>query len=81
LDLDAVGPDRLSFKEIIQQTSKILNTTCIPVTGINTNLVLGLTYPINWYFNDILVDKNDLDIMMSGITCSLKPSTGKRSFI
>lgn len=81
LDLDAVGPDRLSFKEIIEHTAKILNTTCIPVTGINKHLVLGLTKPMDWYFNDILVDKNDLDIMTSGLTCSLKPHTGKRSFL
>jgi nucleoside-diphosphate-sugar epimerase len=81
LDLDAVGPERLSFKEIVQHTAKILNTTCVPVTGINKSLVLGLTYPMNWMFNDILVDKNDLDIMMSGLTCSLKPHTGKRSFL
>lgn len=81
LDLDAVGPDRLSFKEIIEYTALTLNTTCIPVTGINKNLVLGLTYPMNWYFNDILVDRNDLDLMMSGITSSLKPHTGMRSFL
>lgn len=81
LDLDAVGPDRLSFKEIVEYTARTLNTTCIPVTGINKNLVLGLTYPMNWYFKDILVDRNDLDLMMSAITSSLKPHTGTRSFL
>jgi hypothetical protein len=48
---------------------------------VNKKLTIALTYPMNWYFNDILVDTNDLDIMMSGLTCSLKPHTGKRSFL
>lgn len=80
-EVDAVGPDRLSFKQIIQDTAKICNTTCIPITNIPKKLTVALTYPMNWYFNDILVDTNDLDLMMSGITCSLSPHTGKRSLL
>ena len=49
------------------------------MTGINKNVSLALTAPLNWYFDDNLMDTNDLDIMTSGLTCSLSPPTGSRS--
>lgn len=58
-----------------------MNTTCKPITGIPSQICLGLTQPLNWYFNDILIDKNDLEIMTSGLTCSNDIPVCKRSLI
>jgi hypothetical protein len=44
-------------------------------------VALWLTYPMNWYFDDILVDKHDLDLMTTGLTCSHAPPTGKISLL
>lgn len=80
-DVDAVGPDRISFKQIITETAKILNTTCIPVTGVHKKITTALSLPFNWMFDDILVDTNDLDLMTTGLTCSHAPPTGTRSLL
>ncbi len=79
--MDAVGPDKVTFKEIIEHCAKVFNVRCKVVTGINKNVALWLTYPMNWYFDDILVDKHDLDLMTTGLTCSHAPPTGKISLL
>lgn len=33
---------------------------------LSTGLVTRLTQPINWYTGDILLDKDDLDLLCSG---------------
>ena len=40
-----------------------------------------MTKPLDWYFDDILMDKNDLSLMTTGLTCSHDPPTGKISFL
>ena len=44
-------------------------------------MLLALTAPLNWYFDDILMDEHDLSLMTTGLTCSLEPPTGKISFL
>jgi len=44
-------------------------------------LVNALSRPFNWMFNDILVDKNDMYLMTTGLTCSHQPPTGKKSLL
>lgn len=80
-EIDAVGPDKTTFREIIEHCSKTFSTRCRPVGGFNKKLLQYLTYPLNWYFDDILIDGNDLDLMTSGLTCSHDPPTGKISFL
>ena len=80
-EIDAVGPDKATFKETIEHCAKTFNSKCRVVTGINKRITLALTYPLNWYFDDILVDTHDLDLMTTGLTCSLSPPTGKISFL
>lgn len=76
-----MGPDKTTFKEIVEHCAKVFNSKCRVITGINKHIALGLTYPLNWYFDDILVDTHDLDLMTTGLTCSLSPPTGKISLL
>lgn len=49
-EIDAVGPDKVSFKAIVEHCAKTFGTRCRPITGINKRLVNILTMPLNWYF-------------------------------
>jgi nucleoside-diphosphate-sugar epimerase len=80
-EIDAVGPDNISFKQIVEECAKAFGTRCRPLTGINKRLVNLMTMPLNWYFEDILMDTHDLDLMATGLTCSHDPPTGKISLI
>ena len=47
-EVDAVGPDKTTFKEIIEHCSKTFNTTCIPVKRVPKKMINLLTSPLNW---------------------------------
>jgi nucleoside-diphosphate-sugar epimerase len=81
MDVDAVGPDKVTFRQIVEHCAKEMGTTCKVIPGINQSILNILTKPMNWYFDDILMDNNDLKLMTSGLTCSHEPPTGKISFL
>jgi len=81
MEVDAVGPEKVTFRQIIEHCAKEMNTTCKVIPHFSEKLLLQLTSPLNWYFDDILMDEHDLSLMTTGLTCSHDPPTGKRSFL
>ena len=50
------------------------------LTGVNKNICYYLTKPIDLIFQDRLIDKDDLDLLMSGLTHSMEEPTGKLKY-
>eukprot|EP00929_Paragymnodinium_shiwhaense_P093731 TRINITY_DN53981_c0_g2_i1.p1 TRINITY_DN53981_c0_g2~~TRINITY_DN53981_c0_g2_i1.p1 ORF type:complete len:409 (-),score=60.54 TRINITY_DN53981_c0_g2_i1:291-1517(-) len=75
---DACGPEAPTATELFSHVAKACGTQAVvtpfPVGGgLSTGLVTSLTQPLNWYTGDVLLDKDDLDLLCSGLTTANDP--------
>ena len=63
---DAVSPDAMSFIELLKEIRNILGIQPIFITGVPKEIVWQCTWPMNWYQNDIFVDRNEMDLLIYG---------------
>lgn len=80
--IDAVGPEKLTFKEFItayQHALGLENRRLLISTGLPASAIYQLTKPINFMLNDLYVEEGDLKILEQDIACSaLNSAEGKK---
>lgn len=74
-ELDAVGPDAPSALSMFQTIGKLVGAPAYVVaSGLPTSVISTLTKPIDFLTKDILLDRDDLDLLCSGLTCADNPN-------
>jgi len=73
---DACGPDALEAGELFRHIAKSVGSRSMVVAPgfLSTRVVTALTKPIDWVTGDILLDRDDLDLLCSGLTVADDPS-------
>jgi len=79
-DWDAVNPEKMDFIDLLTTTRDIIGTRCWLQTHVPLDLAYWCTKPLNWYHQDILIDKTDVELMTHHITCSHKEPLGRIKF-
>eukprot|EP00357_Protocruzia_adherens_P005130 CAMPEP_0115035364 /NCGR_PEP_ID=MMETSP0216-20121206/41408_1 /TAXON_ID=223996 /ORGANISM="Protocruzia adherens, Strain Boccale" /LENGTH=100 /DNA_ID=CAMNT_0002414837 /DNA_START=29 /DNA_END=331 /DNA_ORIENTATION=- len=81
MEVDAIAPDKLDFKDLLENMREILGVRCQIITGLPESLCYYATFPINWVKNDILMDKQDLQYMITRLTSSEQEPMGDRRLL
>jgi len=76
-DWDAVLPDKMDYIDLLNVTKEILGINCYLQKNVPLDLAFACTKPMNWYHNDILIDKTDVELLTHHITASNKESLGR----
>eukprot|EP00927_Polykrikos_kofoidii_P056926 TRINITY_DN51017_c0_g1_i1.p1 TRINITY_DN51017_c0_g1~~TRINITY_DN51017_c0_g1_i1.p1 ORF type:complete len:387 (-),score=35.03 TRINITY_DN51017_c0_g1_i1:123-1283(-) len=76
---DACGPDAPTAQELFEGLARKCGSFAAvrPLPGafaLSTRTVTTLSKPINWLTGDILLDKDDLDLLCSGLTVADNPA-------
>jgi len=76
-EVDAVG-HKFTVNELLTTIKDTLGLRRLIVNHVPIDVCYYGTKPIDLIFNDKFIERDDLLLMSSGITCSLEPPTGKR---
>lgn len=79
-DWDAVNPEKTTYLELLTTLRDAIGARTVFMTGMPRELAYQLTRPLNWWQQDILIDKTDIDLMTHHITCSHKEPLGTIKF-
>lgn len=76
---DACGPDAPTALELFRGLAQSCGSRALvtPLPGalaLSTGTVTALSQPINWLTGDILLDRDDLDLLCSGLTVADDPA-------
>lgn len=76
-DIDAVG-EKYSVKSMVKTMAQLMGIRRLVVSGVPLEVCYYGSKPVDWWFKDKFVEKDDLLLMMKGITHSHGPVTGQR---
>jgi len=76
-DWDAVNPEKTSYIDLLTTIRDAVGAKTRFIKHIPREIAYQCTKPINWWQDDILIDKTDIDLMTHKITCSHKEPLGK----
>lgn len=72
---DACGPDAPTARELFSAIARATGSWArVAAPGLPTRAVTVLTKPVDWLTGDILLDRDDLDLMGSGLTLADDPT-------
>jgi len=83
---DACGPDAPMAKDLFRAIGAAVGSRAsVAAPGLSTKTVTMLSQPINWVTGDVLLDKDDLDLLCTGLTTADVPDDpaiqGRRSLL
>ena len=79
-DMDAVNPEKTDFVDLLQTIKKAIGSRCFLLKHLHPELAYQMTKPFNMVFEDILIDRTDIDLMTKHITKSDKEPLGRIAF-
>jgi len=74
-ELDACGPDAPTATELFTHIGRCVGSRAVVAAPgfLSTGLVTQLSKPIDWLTGDVLLDRDDLDLLCSGLTVAERP--------
>merc|ERR1712086_405050 len=76
-DWDAVNPEKTSYIDLLEMLKGAVGANTLILKGIPESLAYLATKPINYWQNDILIDRTDINLMTEHITMSNKEPLGR----
>jgi len=76
-DWDAVNPEKTDYIDLLETLRGAIGARTVFVKGVPESLAYWATKPINWWHDDILIDRTDINLMTEHITKSDKEALGR----
>lgn len=73
--VDAVGPDILTYRELVQQIAKAIGRE-VPLVGVPAPVAYGLGAALGWFLHDVVLTYEEVAALMNGILYSVQRPTG-----
>lgn len=67
---DSVGSDLITFRSLLYNIAHIFKLKRLIITNIPNSICYLLTKPLDLYFQDKLIEKDDYLLMINGLTRS-----------
>lgn len=77
--IDAVGPEIYTFKELVQTIARKINSKA-KIINVNPELALLATRLIGHMVKDVMLTKDEIEGLMSGLLISSEPPKGQTPF-
>jgi NADH dehydrogenase len=74
--VDAVGPDRLTFRELVEAVRAAVNSRS-PIVGVPAPVLLALSSALGFFLRDRVLTPEEYRTMAAGMADSDAPSTGE----
>lgn len=79
-DWDAVGPEKTDYIDLLEMLRAAIGARTVFVKGVPETVAYWATKPINWWHDDILIDRTDTNLMTGHITKSDEQPLGRIPF-
>ncbi|MBW7904310.1 MAG: NAD(P)H-binding protein [Phycisphaerae bacterium] len=74
--IDAIGPETFTYRELVQAIGRIIGKPR-PVVSVSPGVGLLIARLTGWLVGDVVVTREEIDGLMSGLLCTGSPPAGR----